>query len=143
MGTLTSCSFMPLNSEFRSNPVRRAFNCHRLNRLSATSHFLFAHTHRKHFNFDNRFRCFAVSNNNNNSNSKDVVDGGEGESQSGGSNKDSKSNVTTTTALPEDDRGFNSEKSTTPSTSQRVHVFILIFLFTLIICNEHEAVCKP
>ncbi|KAL2346889.1 hypothetical protein Fmac_000889 [Flemingia macrophylla] len=43
MGTLTSCSFMPLNSEFRSNPVRRSFreriHCHRLTRLRGASSF--------------------------------------------------------------------------------------------------------
>lgn len=128
MGTLTSCSFMPLNSEFRSNPVRRAFreriHCHELNRLKGRSCF-FANTHIskwgswKHLNFD-RFRCFATSNND-----KDVVDG-EGES----GKSDSKSNVTT--AVPEEERGFSSEKSTPPSTSQRVFLlssFRLVFWF--------------
>lgn len=118
MGTLTSYSFVPLNSEFRSNPVRRAFresiHYHRLNRLSATSQLSkWDWGKRKHINFD-RFRCFSINNNGNN---KEGVDG-EGEI----GNNDSKSNVTT--ALPDEDRGFNSEKSTNTSTSQRVHVIL-------------------
>ncbi|XP_004493210.1 probable zinc metalloprotease EGY1, chloroplastic [Cicer arietinum] len=106
MGTLTSCSLVPLNSEFRFNPVRRIFTfrdkiqCHRINSHISKLGKL------KHVDFD-RFRCFSINN-------KDGVDG-EGES----GNNDSKSNVTT--ALPdEDNRAFNSaDKSPTPSTSQR------------------------
>jgi len=65
----------------------------------------------KHVDFD-RFKCFSINN-------KDGVDD-EGEN---GNKNDSKSNVTT--VLPDEDRGFNSDKPTTPSTSQRV-LFCLI-----------------
>ncbi|CAK8542886.1 unnamed protein product [Lathyrus sativus] len=96
MATLSSCALLPLNSEFRFNPVRRSFRntiqCHRLNSHVSKWGKL------KHVSFD-RFRCFSINN-------KDGVDG-EGES---GNNNDSKSNVTTSS--PDD-------KSTTPSTSQR------------------------
>ncbi|KAK7336295.1 hypothetical protein VNO77_16831 [Canavalia gladiata] len=118
MGTLTSCSFMPLNSEFRSNPVRRAFReriqCHQLTRLRGTTCF-FARAQwgkLKHATFEfHSFRCFAT---NDSDNDKEVVvDAGEENS----STNDSKSNVTT--AVPEEERGFTSEKSTPPSTSHR------------------------
>ncbi|XP_058737772.1 probable zinc metalloprotease EGY1, chloroplastic [Vicia villosa] len=103
MATLSSCTLLHLNSEFRFNPVRRSFRttiqCHRLNSHVSKWGKL------KHVDFD-RFRCFSIDN-------KDGVDG-EGES---GKNNDSKSNVTT--AAPEEDRGFSSDKPTTPSTSQR------------------------
>ncbi|RDX58217.1 putative zinc metalloprotease EGY1, chloroplastic [Mucuna pruriens] len=112
MGTLTSCSFMPLNSEFRSNPVRRAFReriqCHKLTRLRGTSCFFSRARVPKWGKFDS-LRCFAA---NNNDHDKDNVGAGE---ESGGD--DSKSNVTT--AVPEEERGFTSEKSTPPSTSHR------------------------
>ncbi|KAJ1409115.1 hypothetical protein SESBI_23008 [Sesbania bispinosa] len=97
MGTLTSCRFMPLNSEFRFNPVRRAFReriqCHKLNRLRSPSRF-FAHTdiskwgkRKKHsLNFD-RFRSFASNNND-----KEAIDD---ERESDDNNNDPKSNVTT------------------------------------------------
>lgn len=119
MGTLTSCSLVPLNSEFRFNPVRRIFTfrdkiqCHRINSHISKLGKL------KHVDFD-RFRCFSINN-------KDGVDG-EGES----GNNDSKSNVTT--ALPdEDNRAFNSaDKSPTPSTSQRVHFYLFLYLIELL-----------
>ncbi|KAK7377874.1 hypothetical protein VNO80_03307 [Phaseolus coccineus] len=117
MGTLTSCSFMPLNSEFRSNPVRRAFReriqCHKLTRLRGTSCF-FSRVRvpkwgkLKHANSSIR-RCFGT---NDNDSDKDNVGAVE---ESGAD--DSKSNVTTT--MPEEERGFSSEKSTPPSTSHR------------------------
>ncbi|KAL9331407.1 hypothetical protein ACSQ67_001017 [Phaseolus vulgaris] len=117
MGTLTSCSFMPLNSEFRSNPVRRAFReriqCHKLTRLRGTSCF-FSRARvpkwgkLKHANSGIR-RCFGT---NDNDSDKDNVGAVE---ESGAD--DSKSNVTTT--MPEEERGFSSEKSTPPSTSHR------------------------
>jgi hypothetical protein len=68
----------------------------------------------KHVHFD-RFRCFSINN-------KDAVDGeGEnGNNNNNNNNNDSKSNVTT--VLPDED------KSTTPSTSQRVHFNTLFSL---------------
>jgi len=127
MGTLTSCSFMPLNSEFRSNPVRRAFReriqCHRLTRLRGTSCF-FSRARvpkwgkLKHVNLGIR-SCFGT---NDNDSEKDNVGAVE---ESGGD--DSKSNVTTT--MPEEERGFSSEKSTPPSTSHRVRLNLQIILF--------------
>ncbi|XP_020218986.1 probable zinc metalloprotease EGY1, chloroplastic [Cajanus cajan] len=113
MGTLTSCSFMPLNSEFRSNPVRRAFreriHCHQLTRLRGATSFFSRARVPKWGNFDS-LRCFAS---NNNDNDNDNV-GAAGEDTAA---DDSKSNVTTT--MPEEERGFTSEKSTPPSTSHR------------------------
>lgn len=82
---------MPLNSEFRSNPVRRDFreriHCHELNRLKGGACF-FANSHTsKHLNFD-RFRCFAT-----NDNDKDTTNG-------------------------EEESGNNDSKPTPPSTSE-------------------------
>lgn len=122
MATLSSCTLLPLNSEFRFNPVRRSFRttiqCHRLNSHVSKWGKL------KHVDFD-RFRCFSINN-------KDGVDG-EGEN---GKNNDSKSNVTT--APPEEDRGFSSDKSTTPSTSQRVlflyFIQLLVFVASNVLC---------
>jgi hypothetical protein len=114
MGTLTNCSLVPLNSEFRFKPVRHTFKnkiqCHSLNsHLSKWGKL-------KHVHFD-KFRCFSINN-------KDGVDGeGENGNNNNNNNNDSKSNVTT--VLPDEDRGFNSDKSTTPSTSQRVHFYTL------------------
>lgn len=104
MGTLTNCTLLPLNSEFRFKPVHCSFR----NKIHY-NHGFNSHVSKwgnlKHVHFD-RFKCFSINN-------KDSVDD-EGEN---GNKNDSKSNVTT--VLPDEDRGFNSEKSTTPSTSQR------------------------
>lgn len=111
MATLSSCTLLPLNSDFRFNPVRRSFrnkiHCHRLN--SHVSQW----GNLKHVGFD-RFRCFSINN-------KDGVDA-EGET---GNNNDSKPNVTT--ASPDED------KSTTPSVSQMVLFFSLIHSI-IIVC---------
>jgi len=130
MGTLTSCSFMPLNSEFRSNPVRRAFReriqCHKLTRLRGASSCFFSRARvpkwgkSKLSNFDS-LRCFATNNDNNSDDGdKDSNNVGAAGEESGGD--DSKSNVTTT--MPEEERGFTSQKSTPPSTSQRVSHYL-------------------
>lgn len=104
MGTLTNCTLLPLNSEFRFKPVHCSFR----NKIHYNHRFN-SHVSKwaklKHVDFD-RFKCFSINN-------KDGVDD-EGEN---GNKNDSKSNVTT--VLPDEDRGFNSDKSTTPSTSQR------------------------
>lgn len=128
MGTLTSCSFMPLNSEFRSNPVRRAFReriqCHKLTRLRGTSCF-FSRARvpkwgkSKLPNFDS-LRSFATKNDNSDGDKDNSNHVGAAGEESGGD--DSKSNVTTTMA--EEERGFTSEKSTPPSTSHRVSHYL-------------------
>lgn len=118
MGTLTSCSFMPLNSEFRSNPVRRAFReriqCHKLTRLRGSSSF-FSRARVPNFH---TFRSFAT-NNNKIDNDKDNNVAAAGDETSA---DDSKSNLTTT--LPEEERPFASDKSTPPSTSHRVQTYL-------------------
>ncbi|XP_019458254.1 PREDICTED: probable zinc metalloprotease EGY1, chloroplastic [Lupinus angustifolius] len=123
MGTLTSYSLMPVNSEFRSNPARHAFR-ERIqfpNFSSSSSSCLFS-TQKlklgKRVNFY-RFRCF------NGNGKNDDVDGIEGENGANVSKPNESSNTatTTTTTLPEAEQkresGFNSEKSTPTSTSTR------------------------
>ncbi|MED6187061.1 putative zinc metalloprotease egy1, chloroplastic [Stylosanthes scabra] len=118
MGTLTSCGFIPLKSEFRSNPVRRAFretiHYHALKRLRSTCLPSFTHT-LPHVSKSPSFRCSATANNNSD-NRNDVVEG-ETERPS----NDSSNATTTTTTLPEErrDDAFNSEKSAPPSPSPR------------------------
>ncbi|KAF1886907.1 hypothetical protein Lal_00046145 [Lupinus albus] len=123
MGTLTSYSFMPVNSEFHSNPVRLAFK-ERIQFPNSSSSSCFFSTHRlkfgKRVNFY-RFKCF------NGDSKNDDVDGVEGENGVNVSNSKESSNTatttTTTTTLPEAEQkresGFNSEKSTPTSTSPR------------------------
>lgn len=124
---------MPVKSEFRSNPVRRAFReriqFHQLNRLRGScsnSSCFFTHRSKlgKRINFC-RLKCFSSSsNNNNNKSDNNDVDGGEGES-GGNASKDSSNTTTTTLPEPEQRRetGFNSEKSSSPSPSPRVIFF--------------------
>ncbi|KAF7801442.1 putative zinc metalloprotease EGY1, chloroplastic [Senna tora] len=114
MGTFTSCSFIPLNSEFRSNPVRRAFReriqYHELNRLRGSCYLCRERSKLgRYINFG-RFTCFSSNNNDANN---------EGES---GSNASQDSNVTTTLSDGAEERnenGLNSEKSRPPSASSR------------------------
>ncbi|KAK7290668.1 hypothetical protein RIF29_05248 [Crotalaria pallida] len=132
MGTLTSYSLMPVNSElFRSNSVRHAFRqkiqfhqlngaCSSTSSSSSTSCFFLE---KRNLNFC-RFRCFSSSNNNNNNSGNDDVDGvGGGEGESGGNASKDSSNTIITSTLPEPEQrresGFNSDKSTTPSPSPR------------------------
>lgn len=119
MGTLTNCTLLPLNSEFRFKPVHCSFRNkihynHRFNSHASKWGKL------KHVHFD-RFKCFSINN-------KDGVDD-EGEN---GNKNDSKSNVTT--VLPDEDRGFNPDKSTTPSTSQRVHFCLIHWILVFFSC---------
>ncbi|KAL1352370.1 hypothetical protein HN51_016358 [Arachis hypogaea] len=115
MGTLTSCGFIPLKSEFRSNPVRRAFretiHYHALKRLRSTCFPTFTHSLPHPSNFP-AFRCSATANNNND-NRNDVVEG-EAERPPNDS-----SNATTTTTQERRDDAFKSEKSAPPSPSPR------------------------
>ncbi|KAI4350315.1 hypothetical protein L6164_004782 [Bauhinia variegata] len=127
MGTLTSCSFILLNSEFRSNPVRRAFRekiqYHELRRLRGSCYLSRKWSKKERdINFG-RLRCFNSTNNVNN----------EKES---GSNSSNDSNVTTALQEEDEDRRtneFNSESSTSPSPSSRVHRFIYFSVFLLLV----------
>jgi len=120
MGTLTNCTLLPLNSEFRFKPVHCSFR----NKIHYNHRFN-SHVSKwgklKHVHFD-RFKCFSINN-------KDGVDD-EGEN---GNKNDSKSNVTT--VLPDEDRGFNPDKSTTPSTSQRVHFCLILVFFCCLVAS--------
>ncbi|XP_028761324.1 probable zinc metalloprotease EGY1, chloroplastic [Neltuma alba] len=113
MGTLTSCSFIPLNSEFRSNPVRRAFReriqYHQLSRLRSSCYFCGERSKLGRYIDFGRFTCFSSNNDTSN----------EGES---GSNASKDSNLTTTLAEGAEERnenGFNPEKSRPPSASSK------------------------
>ncbi|CAL0322817.1 unnamed protein product [Lupinus luteus] len=118
MGTLTTYSFMPLNSEFRSNPVRYGFKDRiQFPNFSPSSCFLTTQRLRlrKRVNFYS-FRCFNGKN--------DDVDGVEEENGAKVSKpKESSNTATTTTTVTEAEQkresGFNSEKSTPTSTSPR------------------------
>ena len=121
MGTLTSCSFTPLNSQFYSNPFRRAFRekiqCHQLNRLGGSCYLCRERSKKQIFINFGRFRCFSSNNN---------VDNEE----ESGSNASKDSNVTTAVAEEAEERHgseFNSEKPTSPSASSKVPCFLSLF----------------
>ncbi|KAI4348488.1 hypothetical protein L6164_009207 [Bauhinia variegata] len=113
MGTLTSCSFIRLNSEFRSNPVRYAFKekirCHELRRLRGSCYLCRQLSKGERYINFGRLRCFSSNNNVNNEEER-------------GNNASNDSNVTTARQQEDEERRsdeFNSENPTSPSASSR------------------------